>query len=287
MMTSLGYQPPTQITPMAKDGVLTVLQLTDLHRYDQLSLPLSKRNLDPHYQDCFEVLLTQALASNRQCDLILVTGDLVNEVNSQTYDQIFDRLAQTGIPFACIAGNHDVTDEVGDNLPFEQRQLVAQPLDERLLDHHLIDTPYWQLLLINSSVPGLVGGEVRADTVDWLRGQLCSSPKPALLALHHHVIPAGAAWIDGHMASRTQQLWSMLSEFEQLQVIINGHTHQEQTLKYRGITVYTTPATSYQFKPYSNDFAFDEEALPGYRWLQLDKQGNFKSWVERLNNTDP
>lgn len=282
-MTRLAYQPPTQID--SKDGIVTVLQLTDLHLYDHSSTPLAQRGLAPQYQDSFEALLSQALRLSDQvnrCDLILVTGDLVNEVDPLTYDQIFARLQRTGIPFACIAGNHDVTDELGMDLPFDQRQLVARASDERLVDHHRIDTPYWQLLLINSSVPGMVAGHIRAETIEWLTQQLRSSSKPALLALHHHVLASGAAWIDDHMATGTQALWQMLKQFDHLKIIINGHVHQDQTRHHQGVTLYSTPSTSYQFKPFSDEFAFDEAARPGYRWLQLGPNASVKSWVERL-----
>ena len=31
------------------------------------------------------------------------------------------------------------------------------------------------------------------------------------------------------------------------------------------------------------DFAYDKNALPGYRWLQLANNGEVASWVERLD----
>ena len=62
--------------------------------------------------------MQQALSDDVRCDLIIVTGDLVDEVESAVYDYIFATLQATNIPFVCIAGNHDVTDEVGKELPF-------------------------------------------------------------------------------------------------------------------------------------------------------------------------
>lgn len=269
------------------DEQLNVLQITDLH----LSTPTSALADDaidnnPNMFVCqhsFEKILEQALNENIRCDLILVTGDLVNQVQPDIYDHIFKILQATNIPFACIAGNHDVTDEVGSDLPFFQRELVAQPTDARLLSRHVIETEHWQLLLLDSSITGKVAGEVTATDIDWLCAQLQVCSKPALIALHHHVIPVESDWIDTHMAENTEAFWQHMAAFEQLKVIISGHTHQEQVRYRQGVSVYSTPSTCYQFQPYKDDFAYDENARPGYRWLQLANNGKVASWVKRLD----
>ncbi|MGP4717049.1 metallophosphoesterase [Psychrobacter sp. T6-6] len=267
------------------DEQMNILQITDLH----LSTPVAADIDSSGYNDAgncqrsFETVLQQALSEDIRCDLIIVTGDLVNKVRLSTYDHIFAVLQATQIPFVCIAGNHDVTDEEGEHLPFFQRSLVAQPADSRLLSRHRIEGDHWQLLLLDSSITGKVAGEVTTTDIDWLCECLDACDKPALVALHHHIIPVDSDWIDTHMATNTESFWEHMAPFEHLQVIISGHTHQEQVRYRQGVTVYSTPSTCYQFKPYSHDFAYDESGLPGYRWLQLANNGKVASWVERLD----
>ena len=136
---TLTNYPPTHIT--SADEVINVLQLTDLHLYETLHQPINGERGERG----FESLLSQALSDPIRCDLILLTGDLVSEVKTSIYDRIFERMAKTDRPFACIAGNHDVTDELDKDKPFYQRTLVAHAPDERLLNQHVIHTPSWQI----------------------------------------------------------------------------------------------------------------------------------------------
>lgn len=261
------------------DKQVNILQITDLH----LSIFDTDSSSAFDCQQSFEAVLAQALEQDIRCDLILVTGDLVDKVQSATYDYIFAVLSATNIPFACIAGNHDVTDEVGHELPFEQRQLVAHSADSRLLNRHVIETDCWQLLLINSAISGKVAGRITDLDIDWICEQLSSGNKPTLIALHHHLLPMQSKWVDAYIADNADTFWQRTAPFANLHVIINGHTHQEQRQWCNGVTVYTTPSTCYQFKPFEDDFAYDSTAYPGYRWLQLANNRQVASWVERLD----
>jgi len=264
------------------DGQINVLQITDMHLSTVKSV-IDKNSTSECCTRSFEAVLKQALSEDIRCDLILVTGDLVNEVKPDIYDYIFEVLHATNIPFACIAGNHDVTDELGGELPYFRRQLVPQPADTRLLSRHVINTDYWQILLLNSAIPGKIAGEVTNADIDWLCVQLSACDKPALIALHHHVMLMHSEWIDAHIADNVSTCWQRMAAFPHLRVVISGHTHQEQVRYHNGVTVYTTPSTCYQFKPYEDEFAYDTSALPGYRWLQLANTGQVASWVKRLD----
>lgn len=275
-----SYPACTISTP---DSYLNVLQITDLHLSD---CPASDNEPQSSITTCcqyFEAIITQAMSESIRCDLIIVTGDLVSEVKTATYDHIFRVLQATHIPFACIAGNHDVTDELGCDLPFYKRELVARSADPRLLSRHLIESDYWQLLLLNSAIPGQVAGYVQEEDIAWVTHQLSTCDKPAIIAVHHHILPIQSDWIDAHMAQNTETFWQRMAEFDHLRGVISGHNHQEQTRYAGSVPVYSTPSTCYQFKPLENEFTYDKDAAPGYRWLQLANNGQLASWVKRLD----
>ena len=276
--------PPYNIS--TSDNTINILQITDLHLSTHEPIKHSEYQLYDTLSACqrsFEAVLQQALEEDIRCDLIVVTGDLVSKVERAIYDHIFAVLNSTGIPFACIAGNHDVTDEEPSNLPFFQRELLPRSADSRLLSRYVIHTDYWQILLLNSAISGKVYGEIISADIEWLDEQLQLCGKPTLLALHHHILPMESAWIDAHMAQNTEAFWQRMQPYDHLRVVISGHTHQEQTRYRNEVTVYSTPSTCYQFKPYQDDFEYDTNALPGYRWLQLANNGQVASWIKRLD----
>jgi len=54
---------------------------------------------------CFYALLD--LAKSNKVDMIMLTGDVVNNPSKTSVTLICDELKKTGIPYAYIAGNHD------------------------------------------------------------------------------------------------------------------------------------------------------------------------------------
>lgn len=271
--------PPTRIHSIQDN--INVLHITDFHLcYEDTG---KKSCYNCHSR--FEKSLQQALSEPINYDLILVTGDLVSEIDTRIYDKIFERLRQTNIPFACVAGNHEVTAELGgDDIPFLERQLVAHQPDPRLLNQHVIETDYWQLLLLDSSHPGKISGLLDNDVLHWLRTQLSNNTKPALVALHHHVVPMQSAWIDAHILKNADELWQVLFDFEHVKVVTFGHVHQEFYDKINNISLYATPSTTYQFKPKQDKFAIDFEAKSGYRIFNLCSDGSHSSEVKRLTD---
>lgn len=275
-MTKMSY-PPTHIK--TDDGVVNILQLTDPHLYLDPTTEVAGIN----NQHCFDTCLTQALNEDKRCDLILLTGDLVNEVKTEIYDRLFEQLSQTGIPFAWIAGNHDVTDELDTHLPFTQRRFEAHQPDERLLSQHCISVNDWNILLIDSSVAGQIYGEIDTKSLDWMRQKIQNCHNPVIITMHHHVLPMNSKWIDEHIIKNADDFWEVAEQYQNIKAVVSGHVHQYSDSNQAGINVYTTPSTCYQFKKNHDEFLIDTDANPGYRWLTLYPEGELQTTVMRIN----
>lgn len=261
----------TYPTHLSSPTPFVIAQISDLHLSPHM----------PSYREQF--LATLALAKSHKPHLLLLTGDLVNDGDKDGYDWLFDVLQKTGVPFLCLAGNHDVTHELGANLPFEQRTFLPTPADPRLIDTHrlILDVQgvRWQLLAVNSAVNGQIYGRLNDDKLTFLTTHLTKS-LPTLITLHHHPYPVGSAWIDEHKLINHQAVWDTLAPFDGIHLLC-GHVHQAHSLAIGTHHLHTCPATSRQFMPHQDDFGIDATQA-GFRLITLTGT-HFDSQILRLS----
>ncbi|MDO4450930.1 MAG: metallophosphoesterase [Moraxella sp.] len=257
-------------THLSAPSDFIIAQISDLH--------LSKH--DEHSFDKFLSVLDLAL--NHKPNLLLLTGDLVNDGVGEIYDWLFDVLKNTNIPFLCLAGNHDVTHEIGHDLPFDERQFLPIPADERLIDTHrlIIELPHvcWQLLAVNSAVGGQIYGQISEQGLAFLQTHL-NNNHPTLIALHHHPTPVGSAWIDEYKLCNGDEFWQMPCHTPTH--VLCGHVHQAHALPHAHGVLYTCPATSRQFTPHQDKFGIDTLAS-GFRLVRLHDNGKLDTQIYRL-----
>lgn len=264
-------------THLSTQSNFVIAQISDLH----LSMHDSK-NTD-------KFLMVLKLALNHQPNLLLLTGDLVNDGIKALYDWLFKILGDTGIPFLCLTGNHDITHEIGCNLPFYDRQFLPIPADGRLINTHrlIIELPHatWQILAVNSAVHGQVEGRLDNAQLEFLKIHLDSN-LPTIIAMHHHPVSVGSSWIDRYILQNHNELWQMLSFYPCLQAILCGHVHQAHVLPTPTpypATLYTCPATSRQFLPHYDDFMLDNTPS-GFRLIHIHNKQKLVTLVKRVQN---
>lgn len=246
---------------------LNVLQFTDTH----LLGDRQARLLGLNTHESLTLVLQQAQHRHRQADLVLVTGDLVHGGLASGYVQLQEVFRSFDVPVLLLPGNHD-----------EARQLrettIAGPA--RLVSHVLRGG--WQIVLLDSTIPGSDGGRLAASELALLERHLsAASGVPALVCLHHQPVPMGSDWLDGMVLENAGEFFAILDRHPQVRGVLWGHVHQEYDAMRHGVRLLATPSTCFQFKPRSSDFSLDSLA-PGYRWLELHADGRIDSGVERL-----
>lgn len=242
-----------------------VTQLTDLHwlaKEGQLFF-----GVDPRRN--FEAVLAAAAAEAP--DAWIITGDLVHEPDAAVYETLAGRLLRPGGRVHAIPGNHDDPALMAEALP---------PAGVRLDDFALGD---WRFLLLDSCVPGQVGGRVGSAALNRLETELDSAPQPLVaVAVHHPPIPVGAPWLDDTRLEDGDALLALLGRYPAVRVILTGHIHQAVDCMVDGIRILSAPATSVQFRPESAAFEL-ESAMPGYRWLRLHQNGAVDTGIVRVS----
>ncbi len=99
---------------------------------------------------------------DRRPDLVVLTGDLVDEGRPEEYEMLRKILAALPIPYLVIPGNHDDRDNLR-NAFADHAYLPRQgPL------HYCVDDHPVRIIGLDSTVSGAHHGHIDADGLDWL-----------------------------------------------------------------------------------------------------------------------
>lgn len=244
---------------------LLIAQLTDMHLFADEKQDL----LGLFTVQSFQVVI-ERLQKLRQLDLLLITGDLSQDGTPESYERVQNLVSLLQTPTYWLPGNHDSISSMQQVL---NRALVS-PLKAFVQGN-------WNFLLINSSVPGCVHGQLSPETLEWLDFQLGLGSYPTVVALHHPPFYVNSNWLDTSTLQNPEELFAVLDRHSQVKLVLFGHIHQEFHRQRHGVHYLGTPSTSIQFKPQSSNFALDSKK-PGFRLLNLYPNGTWKTWVERV-----
>jgi Icc protein len=148
--------------------------------------------------------------------LILITGDLSEDASVESYARLSGLLRSLDLPLFVLPGNHD------------DKQVMQGLFERGPWNGPLsVQAGEWQIVLMNSSPPGRIDGEISDDDIQCVgRGIDASPSRPVLLALHHQPIAIGAPWIDRYMLTKAGPLLQLISAKRQLKAVVWGHVHQ-------------------------------------------------------------
>ncbi|MGH8361787.1 MAG: metallophosphoesterase, partial [Gammaproteobacteria bacterium] len=196
---------------------LRVLQISDTHLFADPGGTLHGVNT----RETLQRVLDTAARQPRP-DLVLATGDLVHD-QPAAYPVLAEMLRQLHAPVAAIAGNHDAAGEL--------RAIQAAGLHvggmQRLNG--------WRILLLNTQVPGKVGGHLSQPELTLLQdGLRTAGDAHVLIALHHHPVPLRSAWLDRIALDNPDEFFSILDCSANVRGVIWGHVHQEFDAVRRG-----------------------------------------------------
>lgn len=260
-------QTVVNLVPDSK-GDLKLLQITDTHLFANREKDL----LGIKTVASYDAIIQHAAKYAGQCSAVLCTGDLSQDHSAQSYVDFSNRIKTLRMPCHWLPGNHDM-----------QEIMLPSLLAEGLAQTKQIISEYWQIILLDSQVSGVPYGHLSESQLSFLEQKLTQHPeKHTLIAVHHHVLPVGAAWLDQHILKNNDQFISLISKFDNVNAVLSGHVHQSFDKLENKVRYITSPSTCVQFKPQSDDFAVDDKP-PGYRYLVLTKSGKIKTKVERLN----
>jgi len=214
-------------------------------------------------------------------DRLLISGDLCQDESWGGYRRLAETLAASPFcalePPLLLAGNHD-----------HALALRAALGRTAVLAPALLDWGTWQLLLLDSHVPGRVGGRLGARQLAWIAAQLPRSDRPLLVAVHHPPVAIGDAGMDAIGLQDGEALLELLRDCPRWRGLLFGHIHQHWSGTIaladgrRTAMLLGCPSTLCPFGPVQ-PCPLDRAQEPGGRLLELDRDGALRQRLLRWN----
>ena len=243
---------------------MRVLQLTDPHLFAQAGATFRGRVTD----ESLSQVLDHHLASDWPAQLVLVTGDIIQDDSRAAYERFCRKLATLQLPVHCVPGNHDVA-----------------PLMQAVLSEWsfafcgVYEQGPWLVAGIDSSEAGKSAGRVSAESLGRLDALLLDSVADhVLLALHHPPLPVGSHWLDQVGLLNSDEFLGVAAKSGKVRAVVFGHVHQEFAANHASMRILGTPSTCRQFRAQSKEFAVDSKP-PAYRRLTLHADGRIDTEV--------
>ena len=218
---------------------MLVAQITDLHIVEPGGLVADRVDT--------ATMLSQAVATlNRldpRPDLVLATGDLVNDGNEAQYHHLDNLLAPLQIQLLPVPGNHDdrtiMRALFADVLPPGKPD---QPID------YVVEAPTYRVIGLDTTRPGHHDGALADDQLAWLDRTLSARPEVATIIFQHHPpFESGIAWMDRDcgFASAPGEA-DVIGRHPQVAMLTCGHYHRMMASRFAGTTACVWPSTGPQ-----------------------------------------
>jgi len=244
---------------------LVLIQITDLHIFTNKNEEFAGVNSSRSLQ----AVLSLIKRDFSDFDVMLATGDLVQDPEQAAYKNMLKLLSVIDQPIYYLPGNHD----------------DPELMEEILGDHFVknLSLNNWEIIFLNSYKPGTHSGYLKQEALISHDERLKNiKDSNILICLHHHPVSIESAWMDSIMLENPEDLFRILDKYDNVKGMIWGHIHQEFSQIRNNMLLMGSPSTCAQFLPHAKQFATDS-LQPGYRWLKLMKDGRIESGVERIN----
>lgn len=224
---------------------MLIAQVTDVH------IGFDPNNDDELNQHRFRAILTALEQGPNQPDLLLLTGDLTDRGDVQSYQRLQDMIADCPFPCLPLLGNHDVRAAF--------HQIFSGYDDGQGFVQYAYDAGDVRLIIIDTLEEGRHGGAFCEARAAWLDARLGEAPdKPTYIAMHHPPLECGIDWMNTDPAEPWVRRFSAaIEKYPQVKGLICGHLHRSVTAAWQGKTVAicssSAPQVSADFRPMDSE----------------------------------
>ena len=252
--------------------MIKIIHITDTHLFADARADMVGIRTEESLAD----ILEHISRFHSDASHLVVTGDLSQDESLRSYERLAEHLAPYRGRLSLIPGNHD-------NLPFMRQvfpDLFTAPISSLSFSVQVGD---WQLIGLDSHLPGSQSGEIGTAQLGWLSSELqAASRRHTIVFVHHPPIPVGVQWIDWLSMENPKPFLRVLDKAPNVRTLLCGHVHQEFEVDRGHYTIRTTPSTNLQFNPGEKGPERFDTLGPGLRIIELEVD-NLKTCVERID----
>lgn len=234
-------------------GDLLIAQISDIHLGGAATGGIDANRAR------LERVLDHLGAMGRVPDILLVTGDLAEAGDDDSYRELDELLGRCPFPAHVALGNHDKRGAARAVFAYGEGQFL----------HYSIDTAGLRIIVLDTLEEGRHGGAFCEVREGWLRETLRERPdSPLLVALHHPPIDTGLDWL----TTSPKEPWlarldAALAESGQVVALLAGHVHRPIASSRSGIPVRVCPSVA---APLALDLAELSSRCPDARPLVVE-----------------
>ena len=258
--------PKKVILPQKNPDLLDIVQITDCHIF-------------PTQQGRFGGVDTAATLSRvidhintaESPDMVLVTGDLVNDPEAPAYERLLALLKRLKTRVYCLPGNHD--------LPALMHRLINTA---NVATDNVLEGRHWRVVLLDTMLPGTHSGALSGNELAFLEETLrAAGDQFILVAMHHHPVAVDSPWMDTMMLDNPVEFFTVIDRYPAVKGITWGHVHQLFSRMHNAVHLLGTPSTCRQFR-LEGEIAGMDGKPPAYRRIRLHRDGRLSSEVQWL-----
>ncbi len=173
-------------------------------------------------------------------DLVVLTGDVVDEGDPAEYAMARELLDSLDLPWLAIPGNHDEREAFRRAFADHAHLPEIGPL------HFVVEEagPV-RVIGLDVTVPGHHHGLMDEAAVSWLDATLARAPnRPTLILMHQPPFQCGVPYLDAYLCREGERLAAIVERYPAVERIACGHVHRFMSLRFGGTLLCTAPSTA-------------------------------------------
>lgn len=184
---------------------------------------------------------------NSEPDLVIATGDLVDEGAIESYKLLSKLLLPLKPPLFIVPGNHDHKVSLRNAFPGHDYLNDTLKVQEERYVCFTVETFPVRLIGLDTVTPGEHGGGLCQGRLAWLDQTLAERPDaPTVVFMHHPPFASAISHMDKELFTGRQELARIIEKHPQVERILCGHVHRPAFRRFAGTIASICPGIGMQ-----------------------------------------